>query len=122
MRGFAGRLLLALAVLCGAGAAADECPVGDLSGDCEVGFPDVLTLASHWLGPAGGQGDIQGTDGVHGLRDALKRRNHHGEPQLGRPERTRLCQCHDQLLPGLIGRELDLLGRWRVLKHKSVTR
>ncbi|MCK4293945.1 MAG: lamin tail domain-containing protein, partial [Planctomycetes bacterium] len=37
---------------------------GDLSGDCRVGFEDVLSLADQWLAPAGSPADIVGDDGV----------------------------------------------------------
>ncbi len=46
------------------------CPLGDLSGDCKVGFADVMLLAEQWLdgpGCAGwpfGCADLTGNDGV----------------------------------------------------------
>jgi len=58
---------MCLVVLLGFAAIApgSECPKGDLSGDCAIGFDDVWTLAQHWLNPAGSQGDIIGSDGVN---------------------------------------------------------
>ena len=37
---------------------ASECPNGDLSGNCAVGFEDVLILAQNWLGGGRNPGDI----------------------------------------------------------------
>ncbi|MBN2136893.1 MAG: lamin tail domain-containing protein, partial [Sedimentisphaerales bacterium] len=55
-------LALSLSVACSAGA---FCLKGDLNGNCEVNFEDVLSLASEWLGPAGSDGDLVGNDGVN---------------------------------------------------------
>ncbi|MBN2269689.1 MAG: lamin tail domain-containing protein, partial [Sedimentisphaerales bacterium] len=41
------------------------CLEGDLSGNCEVNFEDVLSFAGQWLDPAGGDADIVGDDGVN---------------------------------------------------------
>ena len=41
-----------------------DCPLGDLDGDCSVGFADLLLFADHWLEGVGSKGDITGNDGV----------------------------------------------------------
>lgn len=47
-----------------------ECPLGDLSGDCKVGFADVMLMAEQWLDGPGcaayplGCADLLGNDGV----------------------------------------------------------
>ena len=56
-------LLISLVFL--VGSVADECPRGDISGDCQVDFEDVWSLAHHWLDPVGADGDIVGLDGVN---------------------------------------------------------
>jgi len=48
-----------------AGSVCAICLEGDLSGNCEVNFEDVLFLGEQWLDPAGSGADIIGGDGVN---------------------------------------------------------
>jgi hypothetical protein len=35
------------------GSVSAECPVGDLTGDCDVNFPDLKIFVDQWLDPSG---------------------------------------------------------------------
>ena len=60
--------VIALLMLCGIGQA--TCPEADLSGDCAVGFDDLIIFADQWLDPPGCAGhpddcaDVVNHDGV----------------------------------------------------------
>ncbi|MHC4743428.1 MAG: lamin tail domain-containing protein, partial [Planctomycetota bacterium] len=57
--------LISVLILCLSGSVGATCLDGDLSGNCRVDFEDVLSLAAQWLGPAGSDADIVGSDGVN---------------------------------------------------------
>ena len=53
-----------------AGSVKAVCPVGDLSGDCDVSLPDLEIFVGQWLAPPGCIGhpnDCADLDGVNGV-------------------------------------------------------
>lgn len=50
-------LVLAISLV---GSVAAECPVGDLDGNCEVNFEDLLVLCNDWLNPNGSPANLVG--------------------------------------------------------------
>jgi hypothetical protein len=58
-------LLSLLLVAFWAGLAVADCPVGDLSGDCDVDWEDLWLFANQWLDNPGGSANFDGTGGVN---------------------------------------------------------
>ncbi len=46
-------------------ASLQACPVGDLSGNCIVGWDDLQIFAGQWLDNPGGSANLDGSNGVN---------------------------------------------------------
>jgi len=71
LRSIAGTVSILVTILSLTGSAWAVCPMGDLNGDCAVGFEDVQIMAEQWLGPPGSLADLDGLYGVEARDLAL---------------------------------------------------
>ncbi|UCG58347.1 MAG: lamin tail domain-containing protein, partial [Phycisphaerales bacterium] len=65
-----------------AGSGSATCPVGDLDGDCRVGFTDLRILGDQWLGSADGSANLNGDGEVDSVDFGLLAAGWH---EIGHP-------------------------------------